>query len=75
MNYLERADVRFIAQATDDSQRGAAIERFSEARQRSYELAIMFTACFLATFVWDYLYPTAFGAIGAIGAGLGTVMK
>jgi hypothetical protein len=75
MNYLERADARYIAEATDDSERGAAIERFSKARQRSYQLAIIFTLCFLATFVWDFLYPTAFGAIGAIGAGLGTVME
>jgi len=74
MKHLEKADARFMAQATDDSQRRAAIEQLSEVRRSRYRLAILGTAgcCFI--FVWGLLYPTSAVPEGAIAAVFGTVM-
>jgi small-conductance mechanosensitive channel len=75
MNYLERSDAKFVTQATDESERQAAIERFSGARRWMFWTAILMSALFLFVFILGARHPT-FGAVGAaIGLGFGSVMS
>jgi len=75
MNYLERSDAKFVAQAADESERQAAIERLSGARRWTFWVAILMSALFLMVFILGARHPT-FGAVGAaIGLGFGSVMN
>ena len=75
MNFLERSDAKFVAQAADDSQRSAAIERLSGVRNWTLRLAILMSLCFLVIFMLGALHPT-FGAVGgALGLGFSTIIQ
>ena len=75
MNYLERSDAKFVAQAADDSQRPAAIKRLSRVRNTTLWVAILMSVCFLSIFILGALHPT-FGAVGgALGIGFATVIQ
>ena len=75
MNCLDRADAKFVAEATDDSQRRAAIERLSGVRRTTLWAAILSTVSFLIIFILGAFHPT-FGAVGgAIGIGFITMSQ
>ncbi len=74
MNYLEKADARFIAQARDDSRRRAAIEHLSELRRSHYGLAVMCATVLGFIFTWYLLYPASVVPETAVAAGFGTVV-
>jgi hypothetical protein len=74
MNYLERADAKFIAQAADDLERQAAIERLTGARRWALRAAILLSALFCTVLFLGAGHPTL-GTIGAaIGLGFASVM-
>ena len=68
MNYLERSDAKFVAQASDDSQRSAAIEHLSGLRRTTFWLAALLSICFLIIFILGAFHPT----LGALGGAIGT---
>jgi hypothetical protein len=75
MNYLERADAKFVAQAADDYQRPATIEHLSGVRRTTWWVAILSTVSFLIIFFLGAFHPT-FGAVGgAIGIGFITMSQ
>lgn len=75
MNYLEKADARFIAQARDDSRRHVAIEHLSAVRRSHYGMAVMCTTVLCLLFVSGFLYRALVVPEGAIiAAGFGTVL-
>ena len=75
MNYLERSDAKFVAQAANDSARQAAIERLSGTRRCTFWLAILASALFFIVFFLGARQPTS-GAVGAsIGLGVAVVMS
>jgi hypothetical protein len=75
MNYLEKADARFIAQARDDSRRRAAIEHLSEVRRSHYGMAVMCTTVLCLLFVSGFVYHALVVPEGAIiAAGFGTLV-
>jgi hypothetical protein len=70
MNCLERSDARFVAQAGNDSERRAAIERLSGLRRIAFRWAIVLSVCFLIIFTLGAVHPT----FGAVGAAIGTAL-
>ena len=69
MNYLQRSDTKFVAQATDDSQRSAAIEHLSGLRRTTFWVAALVSALFLLIFTLGALHPTLGALSGSVGIG------
>ena len=70
MNYLERSDAKFLAQAADDSLRLATIQRLSEVRRLVSWMGILLSGCFLLILILGAFRPTLGAAGGAIGIGV-----
>jgi hypothetical protein len=68
MNYLERADAKFVAQAADDSQRRTAIEHLSGVRRKTFWGVTVLGICFLLIFILGAFHPT----LGTLGIAIGT---
>lgn len=69
MNCLERSDSKFVAQATDDSQRSAAIEHLSGLRRTTIWVAALVSVLFLLIFTLGAFHPTLGALGGAVGVG------
>jgi hypothetical protein len=70
MNYLERSDAKFVAQAADDSQRYAAIEHLCGLRRTIFWVATLLSICFLLICILGAFHPTLGALGGALGIGL-----
>ena len=70
MNYLERSDAKFLAQAADDCLRLATIHRLSGVRRTVFWTGILLSGCFLLIIILGAFHPTLGAAGGAIGTGV-----
>jgi hypothetical protein len=69
MNYLERSDTKFLAEAGDQSQRLAAIERLTAVRRRTIWMGMLLAACFLLITILGASHQTLGALGGASGIG------
>jgi hypothetical protein len=74
MNHLERADAKFISEATDESQRRAAIEVLTSKRHNAFWAAAVGSAGFFLIFGLGAIHPTLNALGGVVGSGFTTVI-
>ena len=75
MNYLERSDAKFLAEAADGSLRLATIQRLSGVRRVAFGMGILLSGCFLLILILGAFHPTVGAAGGAIGTGVFSVTQ